>query len=48
MKNSVMLGAKVVAKANPDEKVGVMCLEDGKPSIIEYYELTEEMRQEKK
>ena len=41
------VGAKVVAKANPDEKVGVMCLEDGKPSIIEYYELTEEMRQEK-
>ena len=43
----VFVGAKVVAKANPDEKVGVMCLEDGKPSIIEYYELTEEMRQEK-
>ena len=41
------VGAKVVAKANPDEKVGVMCLEDGKPSIIEYYELTEEMRHEK-
>lgn len=37
-------GAKVVAKAAPDEKVGVLCLEDGKPSIVEYYEMTEEMR----
>lgn len=36
-------GAKVVAKAAPDEKVGVLCLEDGKPSIVEYYELTEEL-----
>ena len=36
-------GSKVVAKASPDEKVGVMCLEDGKPSIVEYYEMTEEM-----
>lgn len=39
-----VVGAKVVRKSNPDEKVGVMCLEDGKPSIVEYYELTEEMR----
>ncbi len=37
-------GAKVVRKANPDEKVGVMCLEDGRPSIVEYYELTEEIQ----
>ena len=36
-------GAKVVAKAAPDEKVGVLCLEDGKPSIVEYYEMTDEM-----
>lgn len=38
--------AKVVSKANPEEKVGVLCLEDGKPSIVEYYELTEDMRYE--
>lgn len=37
-------GAKVVAKADPDERVGVLCLEDGKPSIVEYYEMTDEMR----
>ena len=36
-------GAKVVAKAAPEEKVGVMCLEDGRPSIVEYYEITDEM-----
>jgi UDP-N-acetylglucosamine/UDP-N-acetylgalactosamine diphosphorylase len=36
-------GAKVVAKADPQERVGVLCLEDGAPSIVEYYEMTEEM-----
>lgn len=36
-------GAKVVRKNAPDEKVGVMCLEDGMPSIVEYYELSQEM-----
>lgn len=36
-------GAKVVRKADPYERVGALCLEDGKPSIIEYYELTPEM-----
>ncbi len=38
-----VVGAKVVRKNAPDEKVGVMCLEDGKPSIIEYYDLTDEL-----
>lgn len=37
------VGSKVVKKNAPDEKVGVVCLEDGKPSIVEYYELTEEL-----
>ena len=36
-------GAKVIRKAARDEKVGVLCLEDGHPSIVEYYDLTEEM-----
>ncbi|MCH5252679.1 MAG: UDPGP type 1 family protein [Lachnospiraceae bacterium] len=36
-------GAKVVAKADPNEKVGVLCMEDGKPSIVEYYEMTDEI-----
>lgn len=38
-------GAKVVAKADPNERVGVLCLEDGRPSIVEYYEMTDEMIQ---
>lgn len=41
------VGSKVVRKNAPDEKVGVMCLEDGRPSIVEYYELTESMRDAK-
>jgi UDP-N-acetylglucosamine/UDP-N-acetylgalactosamine diphosphorylase len=36
-------GSKVLAKADPNERVGVLCLEDGKPSIVEYYEMTDEM-----
>lgn len=43
IEHNVEAGAKVVKKAAPDEKVGVMCLEDGKPSVVEYYELTDEM-----
>ncbi len=41
------VGAKVVKKADPKEKVGAMCKEDGRPSIVEYYELTDEMANEK-
>lgn len=37
------IGAKVVKKATDREKIGVLCLEDGKPSIVEYYEITDEM-----
>lgn len=36
-------GAKVVRKAEPMERIGVLCLEDGRPSIVEYYEMTEEI-----
>ena len=39
----VAVGAKVISKNAPDERIGVMCLEDGRPSIIEYYELTDEL-----
>ena len=43
IKKNCVVGAKVVRKSAPDEKVGVMCLEDGRPSIVEYYELTDEL-----
>ena len=36
-------GAKFVRKAYPEERVGVLCLEDGRPNVIEYYELDERM-----
>lgn len=36
-------GSKVVRKVAPDEKVGVMCRVNGHPSIIEYYEMSEEL-----
>ncbi|MCR5675592.1 MAG: UDPGP type 1 family protein [Lachnospiraceae bacterium] len=39
----VEAGEKVVRKNAPDERVGVVCLEDGRPSIVEYYELSQEM-----
>ncbi len=43
----VNCGAKVITKNNPYEKVGVLCLDGEQPDIIEYYELTEEMANEK-
>ncbi len=36
-------GAKAVRKADRDEKVGALCLEDGHPAIIEYYEMSDEL-----
>ena len=35
--------SKAVLKTQPEEKVGVLCLRDGKPSVLEYSEMTEEM-----
>ncbi|MCM1084420.1 MAG: UDPGP type 1 family protein [Clostridium sp.] len=42
-----MCGAKVVKKTAPNEKVGAICLQNGKPHIIEYYELSEDMMYKK-
>jgi len=43
LQRNCVSGAKVVKKNAPREGVGVLCLEDGRPSIVEYYELTDEM-----
>ncbi|GFZ33275.1 UDPGP type 1 family protein [Clostridium zeae] len=47
---TTMLGkssaSKSVAKKSPDEAVGVFCLENGKPSIIEYTEIPETLTKE--
>lgn len=37
------IGSKVISKVDPYEKVGVMCNKNGKPSIVEYIDLTDEM-----
>lgn len=36
-------GAKVVKKTCPEEKVGVLCEKDGKPCIVEYFEMPPEL-----
>ena len=37
------MGAKVVRKADPYEKVGVICNKNGHPSVVEYVDLPESM-----
>ena len=44
IKNNMQIASKSVAKAYPEEKVGVYCKRNGKPSIVEYIELSEQMR----
>ena len=39
----VTVACKSVVKANPHEKVGVFCKRNGKPSVIEYSEISDEM-----
>jgi UDP-N-acetylglucosamine/UDP-N-acetylgalactosamine diphosphorylase len=45
--SGVNCGAKVVCKNDPHERVGVLCMDGDMPDIIEYYELTEEMANER-
>ena len=37
-------GVKSIAKCSPEEKVGVFCKRNGKPSVIEYSEMNEQMK----
>ena len=39
----VTVACKSIVKANPHEKVGVFCKRNGKPGVIEYFEITDEM-----
>ena len=39
----VSLAAKSVVKDNPHEKVGAFCKKNGRPSVVEYSEITDEM-----
>jgi len=47
LQSGCVSGAMVVRKCDPYERVGALCLEDGHPSIVEYYELTPEMAEAK-
>ena len=42
----VTAAGKSVVKANPKEKVGVFCKKNGKPNVVEYTEIPEEMAEE--
>ena len=37
------IASKTIVKKSPEEKVGVFCQKNGKPSVIEYTELPEDM-----
>lgn len=43
VEGNYQIGSKVIRKVDPYEKVGVMCNKNGKPSIVEYIDLTDEM-----
>ena len=48
IKNNLTATSVSCIKANPEEKVGVLCLKNGKPSVVEYTELTDDLRYAKK
>ena len=43
LKSGCACSAKVVKKVSPEERVGVLCKEDGLPAIVEYYEMPPEL-----
>ena len=45
--NKVDAAGKSIIKANPHEKVGIFCKRNGKPSVIEYSEISDSMAEER-
>ena len=43
IEKGVMGLGKSLVKLNPEEKVGVFCTKNGRPSVVEYTEITDEM-----
>jgi len=43
IEKNVMAVGKSIVKAKPEEKVGVFCKKDNRPSVVEYTEITKEM-----
>ncbi len=41
--NNYMVASKTIIKSCPEEHVGVFCMKDNKPYVIEYTEITEDM-----
>lgn len=41
--NNILAGGKSTVKTGPNERVGVFCKKNGKPGIVEYTEISEEM-----
>lgn len=46
LENKVLALGKSIVKANPSEKVGVFCMRNNKPSVVEYTEITKEMAEQ--
>ena len=47
IEQNVLAAGKSAVKACPEEKVGVFCKKNGKPSVVEYSEITKEMSEER-
>ncbi len=47
VKKNMDIASKAIVKNYPDEKVGAFCKRNGKPDVIEYIELSEEMKNAK-
>ena len=47
IKSNTQIASKTILKSNPEEKVGVFCLNHGHPHVIEYSELPSILAQEK-
>ena len=41
--NNTLIASKSIVKASPNEKVGVFCKRNNKPSVIEYSEISDDM-----
>jgi len=46
-KNKALVSSKSVIKREPKERVGVFCIKDKKPSVVEYSDISEEMSEER-
>lgn len=47
IEKNVLAVGKSIVKANPEEKVGVFCKRNNKPSVVEYTEITKEMSEQR-